>query len=42
MTDDAAGAGRSPRLGITFDEAARHIENLGFLDVNGRHRAAPT
>jgi hypothetical protein len=41
MTDDAAGAGRPPRLGITFDEAARHVENLGFLDVNGTAPQAP-
>jgi len=35
MTLDAAGPGRPPQLGISFDEAARHVEQLGFLDVNG-------
>ncbi len=35
MTDDLALAGRRARLGITFDEAAHHVENLGFLDVHG-------
>jgi hypothetical protein len=42
MTDDGtAAAGRPPRLGIPFDEAARHVEHLGFLDVNGTAPQAP-
>ncbi|MFH1474951.1 MAG: hypothetical protein ABIG85_03740, partial [Chloroflexota bacterium] len=35
MTLDTTVPGRSPRLGISFDEAALHVEQLGFLDVNG-------
>ncbi len=41
MTDDLAVAGRRSRPGITFDEAARHVEHLGFLDVNGTAPQAP-
>jgi hypothetical protein len=41
MTDDVAVAGRPAHLGITFDEAAHHVENLGFLDVNGTAPQAP-
>ena len=41
MADDTAVAGRQPRPGITFDEAARHVEALGFLDVNGTAPQAP-
>jgi hypothetical protein len=35
LTDDAVPAGGPPRLGISLEEAARHVERLGFLDVNG-------
>jgi hypothetical protein len=35
MTLDARAPGPQARLGISFDEAARHVEHLGFLDVNG-------
>ena len=35
MTLDATAPGPPARLGISFDEAARHVEHLGFLDVNG-------
>ena len=35
MKLDAAAPGPPARLGISFDEAARHVERLGFLDVNG-------
>jgi hypothetical protein len=41
MTDDATVGGRPPRLGIMFDEAALHVEHLGFLDVNGTAPQAP-
>jgi hypothetical protein len=41
MTLDATVPGRPPRLGISFDEAARHVEHLGFLDVNGTSPQAP-
>lgn len=41
MTDDLAVAGRPAHLGITFDEAAHHIGNLGFHDVNGTAPQAP-
>ncbi len=40
MTSDAT-AGRHPRLGISFDEAAGHVHSLGFLDVNGTAPQAP-
>ena len=40
MTSDAT-AGRHPRLGISFDEAAEHVRNLGFLEVNGTAPQAP-
>jgi hypothetical protein len=39
--DDLATAGRVPRLGISMEEAARHVERLGFLDVNGTAPQAP-
>ncbi len=39
--NDVAVTGRPPRLGITFDEAAHHVESLGFLDVNGTAPQAP-
>ncbi len=35
MTVNETVPGRPPGLGISFDEAARHVERLGFLDVNG-------
>jgi hypothetical protein len=41
MTFDATAPGSSARLGISFDEAARHVERLGFLDVNGTTPEAP-
>jgi hypothetical protein len=41
MTLDATVPGLPPRLGISFDEAARHVEHLGFLDVNGTSPQAP-
>ncbi len=41
MTFDVAAAGRAPRLGIALDEAAHHVENLGFHDVNGTAPGAP-
>jgi hypothetical protein len=41
MTDEPTVGGRPPRLGITFDEAAQHVEHLGFLDVNGTAPQAP-
>ena len=41
MTDDLALAGRGARLGITFEEAAHHVEHLGFLDVHGTAPQAP-
>ena len=41
MADDREGLGRPPRLGMSLDEAARHIEHLGFLDVNGTAPEAP-
>ncbi|MFH0751947.1 MAG: hypothetical protein V2B17_08945, partial [Chloroflexota bacterium] len=41
MTLEAAVPGRPPRLGISWDEAARHVEHLGFLDVNGTAPQAP-
>jgi len=40
MTLDATVPGRPP-LGISFDEAARHVEHLGFLDVNGTSPQEP-
>lgn len=41
MTLDAAVPGLPPRLGISFDEAAQHLEHLGFLDVSGTSPHAP-
>lgn len=41
MTLDATVPGRPPRLGISLDEAARHVEHLGFLDVNGTSPQEP-
>lgn len=41
MTFDATVPGPPPHLGISFDEAARHVEHLGFLDVNGTSPQAP-
>jgi len=41
MTLDATVPGPPPRLGITFDEAAGHVEHLGFLDVSGTSPQAP-
>lgn len=41
MTFDAAVRGPQPRLGISFHEAAHHLEHLGFLDVNGTSPQAP-
>jgi len=41
MMVDATVPGRPPRLGISFDEAALHVEHLGFLDVNGTSPQAP-
>jgi len=41
MTLEATVPGRPPRLGISFDEAAHHVEHLGFLDVNGTSPQAP-
>jgi hypothetical protein len=41
MTLDATAPGPPARLGISFDEAARHVEHLGFLDVNGTAPRAP-
>jgi hypothetical protein len=35
MTLDARTPGPPNPLGISIDEAARHVERLGFLDVNG-------
>ena len=35
MTLDPTAPGPPARLGISLDEAARHVEHLGFLDVNG-------
>jgi hypothetical protein len=41
MVSESAAAGGSPRLGISIVEAARHVERLGFLDVNGTAPQAP-
>jgi hypothetical protein len=41
MTIDETVSGRPPQLGISFDEAAGHVEHLGFLDVNGTSPQAP-
>jgi hypothetical protein len=41
MTLDTATRGGPPRLGISIVEAARHVERLGFLDVNGTAPQAP-
>jgi hypothetical protein len=41
MAVDETGSGQPPRLGISFDEAAHHLERLGFLDVNGTSPQAP-
>lgn len=41
MTLEATVPGRPPQLGISFDEAAGHVEHLGFLDVNGTSPQAP-
>jgi len=41
MTFDPAVPGPPPHLGISFDEAVRHVEHLGFLDVNGTSPQAP-
>jgi hypothetical protein len=35
MTLESTLPSPGPRLGISIDEAARHVEHLGFLDVNG-------
>jgi hypothetical protein len=35
MTLEATVPGGPPQLGISFDEAARRVEHLGFLDVHG-------
>jgi hypothetical protein len=35
MTLDPTAPGPPARLGISPEEAARHVEHLGFLDVNG-------
>jgi hypothetical protein len=35
MTLDPTAPGPPAGLGISFDEAARHVERLGFLDLNG-------
>lgn len=41
MTLDPTVLGPQPRLGISFEEAAGHVEHLGFLDVNGTSPQAP-
>jgi hypothetical protein len=41
MTLDTATPGGPPRLGISIVEAARHVERLGFHDVNGTAPQAP-
>ena len=41
MTLDSPGSGGAPQLGIPVAEAARHVERLGFLDVNGTAPQAP-
>jgi len=41
MTLETTVPGRPPQLGISFDEAARHVEHLGFLDVHGTSPQAP-
>jgi len=41
MTLDRAVPGPPPHLGISFDEAAHHVEHLGFLDVNGTSPHVP-
>jgi hypothetical protein len=41
MTLETAASGGPPRLGISIVEAARHVERLGFLDVNGTAPQAP-
>ncbi len=35
MTPESTAPGSPAGLGISLDEAARHVERLGFLDVNG-------
>ncbi len=35
MTLESSAPGGAPRLGIALAEAARYVERLGFLDVNG-------
>ena len=41
MTFEATRADARPPLGISMAEAARHVERLGFLDVNGTAPQAP-
>jgi hypothetical protein len=41
MTLDTMTPGGGPRLGISMAEAARHVAQLGFLDVNGTAPQAP-
>ena len=41
MTLDLPAPGGGPHLGISTEEAARHVERLGFLDVNGTAPQAP-
>ncbi len=41
MTLDTATRGGPPRLGLSMAEAARHVAQLGFLNVNGTAPQAP-
>lgn len=41
MTLDTTVPGGSPPLGISIVAAARHVERLGFLDVNGTAPQSP-
>lgn len=41
MTRESEAAARPAHAGISMAEAARHVERLGFLDVNGTAPQAP-
>ena len=41
MTTEPAPVGSRPPLGMSAEEAARHVERLGFVDVNGTAPQAP-